>query len=561
MPTVQRCWIRNGFGLGALILTLASGMTAAAATAAVSGVVRNGQGVTQMGALVEVLAAGSRCVGTAFTDMDGHYRIANLAAGKYQLRATAVLFAPAIRSDLRLAAGMRATVNLTLNMLSAPTVWLPAERRRTDEPDDDWTWTLRSAANRAILRLLDDGDVVLVGTDAGEIAQRDSVRTRATMQSGSGGFGEGGIHGVALQDRARSNGSDAMMRADVAVSRDGAPSMELAAGLEHRVGMAGQSRLVMSVASHPEMMSGNGVMGMQTMRMASAQKMQLGDSVDVEAGGTVYAIHTSGTVLTAQPFLRVTVHPGEVWAVRYRLANSRETQGFDGLDSIAAELPVAVLSDGRMRTESGSHQEIAVSRRTGGGVIQAAVYHDAITNSTVVGGGALSAQDLAANDVVVDTTSGSFEMLGAGYTTDGVSIAISEPLTQSLWAALEYESGAALTASAQGVASPVATEAASVALKASEVRTGTTARAAYRWQPERTVTAVAPYDASDAAYFSFYVRQAVRWGDRLPPGIEATVDVTNLLAEGYRPFLSADGRTLFLAQAPRTICAGLSFTF
>lgn len=202
-----------------------------------------------------------------------------------------------------------------------------------------------------------------------------------------------------------------------------------------------------------------------------------------------------------------------------------------------------------------------MSRRTGGGVIQAAVYHDAITNSTVVGGGALSAQDLAANDVVVDTTSGSFEMLGAGYTTDGVSIAISEPLTQSLWAALEYESGAALTASAQGVASPVATEAASVALKASEVRTGTTARAAYRWQPERTVTAVAPYDASDAAYFSFYVRQAVRWGDRLPPGIEATVDVTNLLAEGYRPFLSADGRTLFLAQAPRTICAGLSFTF
>jgi outer membrane receptor protein involved in Fe transport len=53
----------------------------------------------------------------------------------------------------------------------------------------------------------------------------------------------------------------------------------------------------------------------------------------------------------------------------------------------------------------------------------------------------------------------------------------------------------------------------------------------------------------------------VRWGDRLPPGIEATVDVTNLLAEGYRPFLSADGRTLYLAESPRTIQAGLSFKF
>jgi hypothetical protein len=47
----------------------------------------------------------------------------------------------------------------------------------------------------------------------------------------------------------------------------------------------------------------------------------------------------------------------------------------------------------------------------------------------------------------------------------------------------------------------------------------------------------------------------------LPPGLEATIDVTNLLAQGYRPFLSADGRTLYLAQAPRTIQGGLSFTF
>jgi hypothetical protein len=74
------------------------------------------------------------------------------------------------------------------------------------------------------------------------------------------------------------------------------------------------------------------------------------------------------------------------------------------------------------------------------------------------------------------------------------------------------------------------------------------------------VTAVDPYE-EDQGYLSFYVRQAVRWGDRLPPGLEATVDVTNLLAQGYLPFLSADGRTLFLAQSPRAIQGGLSFTF
>ena len=87
-------------------------------------------------------------------------------------------------------------------------------------------------------------------------------------------------------------------------------------------------------------------------------------------------------------------------------------------------------------------------------------------------------------------------------------------------------------------------------------------RASYRWQPDGTVTAVNPFGPfSDQAYLSFVVRQPVRCGNLLPAGLEATVDVSNLLAEGYRPFLSSDGKTLYLAQTPRTIQAGLAFNF
>jgi hypothetical protein len=100
------------------------------------------------------------------------------------------------------------------------------------------------------------------------------------------------------------------------------------------------------------------------------------------------------------------------------------------------------------------------------------------------------------------------------------------------------------------------------ALSGQAQRTGTNVRASYRWQSRNLVTAVAPYEAfSDQAFLSFYVRQAVRWGDRLPSGLEATIDVTNLLAQGYQPFLSSDGHTLYLAQSSRTIHAGLSFAF
>jgi hypothetical protein len=567
-------------GLVALMLALTPAVCVAGSTAAVSGVVRDTQGVAQMGAMVEVLAAGSMSVAMAFTDMYGRYRIANLLPGSYQVRATAALFVPAMRRNLRLATGMRATVNLTLNMLSDPAAWLPVERRRPDEPGDDWTRTLRSAVNRPILRVLDDGQVEMASGQRVEAKKGRPVKAQVTVVGGVGGFGAGGVRSVLALDRAMESGADAMLRASIgAMGADARnASAELAAGYERSLGFAGTSRMVVSCASHPEMMSTGGTdpsnaMGMQLVRMASAEKMELGDAVDLEAGGTVYAVRTSGVAMAAQPFVRVTVHPGEVWAVRYQLATARDVQSFDGLDSIAPAMPVAVVSDGRMEMENGSHQEIALSRRVGKGVVEAAVYRDAMGRPAIEGVGAMGAADAmagaGASGVVADGATDSFAFLGAGYTSRGVRLTVSEPMTANLWAALEVETGAAL-APADGSGERLAEVAAGLHAEDAEsvtaevkgriARSGTKVRAAYRWQPRQLVTAVDPYE-EDQGYLSLYVRQAVRWGDRLPPGLEATVDVTNLLAQGYLPFLSSDGRMLFLAQSPRAIQGGLSFTF
>jgi hypothetical protein len=382
---------------------------------------------------------------------------------------------------------------------------------------------------------------------------------------------------VVALDRVMKSGADGMLRASFGAMGGASESAEMDAGYERSMGFAGESRMVVSCATHPEMMSSGGgsgdAAGMQVMRMASAEKMELGDTVELEAGGAVYAVRTAGVAMTTQPFVRVTVRPGEVWAVRYQLATARDAQSFDGLDSIAQETPVAVVSDGRLEMEEGSHQEIALSRRVGKGVVEAAVYRDAMERPAIEGAGAMGVADVAAgtgsSGVVADGATDSFAFLGAGYTTRGVRVTVSEPVTPSLWAVLEYETGAAMAlASAEGeqLAEVAAglhaedAEAVTAALQGRVVRSGTKLRAAYRWQPRHLVTAVDPYE-DDQAYLSFYVRQAVRWGDRLPPGLEATVDVTNLLAQGYMPFLSADGRTLFLAESPRVIQGGLSFTF
>ena len=85
--------------------------------AVVSGVVKDSQGVVQMGALVQVLAANSMTVATAFTDLHGHYAVANLIPGRYEVRASAALFVPATRANLQLRTGAKAVVNLTLAAL------------------------------------------------------------------------------------------------------------------------------------------------------------------------------------------------------------------------------------------------------------------------------------------------------------------------------------------------------------------------------------------------------------------------------------------------------------
>jgi hypothetical protein len=262
------------------------------------------------------------------------------------------------------------------------------------------------------------------------------------------------------------------------------------------------------------------------------------------------------------------------------MATSRDLQSFEGLDSVELELPVGVMAQGRMQTERGLHQEVTLGRKAGRGTIEVSYYKDNLNRIALAGGGELAVADMAAasipgstsNGIVSDTATDTFRMLAAGYKSQGINLLMTEPITPGLWVAVEYSTGDALAAPdgkkpmhLEAVSTELkqrSSQSATVALKGRVIHSGTQVRASYRWQPEAVVTAVNPYAPfSDQAYLSFFIRQPVHCGNLLPQGLEATVDVTNLLEQGYRPVLSRDGRTLFLAQTPRIIQAGLAFNF
>ncbi len=105
-----------------------------------------------MGAVVQILGAANRTF-TVFTDAAGYYAATGLLPGLYTLKVTAPSFLPAMRERVGLRPGASLNVNVTLSTLLGALELGPV---RSVPDDDDWKWTLRSVANRPILRVFDD---------------------------------------------------------------------------------------------------------------------------------------------------------------------------------------------------------------------------------------------------------------------------------------------------------------------------------------------------------------------------------------------------------------------
>jgi hypothetical protein len=528
--------------------------------------VRDSRGTPQMGAMVELMAADATVVARAYTNVRGSFPFHHIYPGTYQIKATGDSFLPTLREDLRLASRSKLVVNLTLSTLFEAIQWLPAQPRSPDEPSDDWKWTLRSSSNRPLLRLLQDGPlVVLSGEDHGSGPQ---LAARVEVTSPSREFGQGGPHHAFAVERSSAVGGHLILRANL--SPQPSESSEYMAG--YQLGL-GPERTIRNVASVQQMtaIEGGGSQGFYDFRLRSAEAVNLGPNATLELGNEVQSVHGASDTVSSLPFLNATWHDEKV-AVSYRAATSPELQNAAEVGDSPTLAPMFSEEGGRVRIEHGLHQELRFEQNTASRRASVSFYEDEVQNPIVGGGGWVSGQDLAGGDVLYDPIAQGFRVTGPGYTTGGLRAVLAQKITNSTWATLSYANGKALTFEIPDSAITVdeavqsltqrRTETVSAAVNGKVVRTGTNWYASYRWQPMGTVTPVAMYDSfGQGAYLNILIRQPVHCGHLLPNGTEALVDVRNLLAEGYRPFLTPDGSTLYFAQSERSIRGGLSFSF
>ena len=117
------------------------------------GVVRNSQGIPQMGATVVLYNRQERVFEKVLTDERGEFRFVGLAPDIYSVRVTLASFVPALRNHILVQPGMRSLLNVNLNTLfsSIQIAYPPLDNGSL--MTDDWKWMLRSAsATRPVLR-------------------------------------------------------------------------------------------------------------------------------------------------------------------------------------------------------------------------------------------------------------------------------------------------------------------------------------------------------------------------------------------------------------------------
>jgi hypothetical protein len=558
--------LRN-LGAWAILLGLSLPAWAAQQPGAISGYVRNNSGVPQMGAVVQILGGANRSL-TVFTDGAGYYTATGLLPGFYTLKVTAPSFLPALREKLGLHAGASLNVNVTLSTLLGVMQLGPA-RPLADE--DDWKWTLRSVANRPILRVF--GDPVSNGVAAE--AERQSHELSGTFSflagSAAGGYGTGSdmSTGFTLERSIFSDGH-LSLSGDLGYGSS-VPAGVLRTTYTHRLPNGSAPTVGLTVRrfspSDPNLHNA----ALQALALSAGDDFTVADVLELKFGSELQTVQFLGHATAFRPYGSAHLHLSPNTVLAYEYSTSRpDLRAEKGFDSSPADLsesnPRVSLLGYAPKMESAHHHELSLSRRIGKTNLQVAAYSDRVGDPALLGTGEVTA---AGGFLLPDVSSGTFTYAGKTLDTNGLRVVLQHKFSDDLTATLDYAFGGVVDLSKSNVALQQAQQflttqrrdAIAAKLSGTAPHTHTRWIASYRWVNGPAVTPVDMFNASPGQsepFLNIFLRQPIPSSGG---HMEAIIDVRNLLAQGYVPVLGRDGQTVYLVQAARCVRGGVSFTF
>jgi hypothetical protein len=548
------------------VLGLALPLSAAERSGTISGYVRSASGEAQMGAVVQILDAADRTF-TVFSDGAGYYTATGLLPGLYTLKVTAPLFLPAFREKVGLRPGASINVNVTLTTLLDMMQLGPV---RAVPDDDDWKWTLRSVANRPILRIFDDP-----ATSSPENHNHELTGTLSFLAgSAAGGYGTGSdmSTGFTLERSVFADGHLAFS-GDVGYG-DSSPAAVLRAGYTHHSDTGSDTTVGLTVhrfaPSDPSLHNA----ALQALALSAGDDVTFNNVLELKFGSELQTIQFLGHLTAFRPYGTADAHLSPNTILEYAYTTSRPDMRTEkGFDSAPADLsesnPRVAVMGYSPEVERAQHQEISISQRMGKNTVELAAYYDHVANAVLTGTGAVTAEG---GFLLPDVTSGTFSYLGGTLDTNGARLVLQRKFFSDLTGTLDYSFGGVMNLTqpdvqlqtAQQVVATQRRHAVAAKLSGTIPHTHTRWISSYRWVSGSALTPVDMFNSSPGQsdpFLNVFIRQPIPSMGFLPGHMEAIIDVRNLLAQGYIPVVGQDGQTVYLVQAARSVRGGIAFTF
>ena len=564
------------------------GTASGAISGAISGYVRDGSGAPQMGAAVEILGSAAQAL-KVFTDDRGFYSVASLLPGTYSVKVSAPSFLPSLRDKISVRAGAKLMVNVTLTTLFEAIQLVPL---RSPVDDDDWKWTLRSVANRPILRVLEDGTTVVA--QSGESAADHDLKGTLTFLAGSPGQGFGSPSdmnaGFALERSLLSSGT-LRLNGNLGYGTDGQgiPAAVLRTTYTNRFNGVFEPSVAITALrlNSPDLNTMPGAT-LQALSVTSSDRVVLGDRLEMKLGSELQAIQFMGRVNTFKPFGSVDLHITPNTVLEYQYASSVPNMGLEGrlgndrpgddrLESASSDLsetaPRMSITGFSPAVERAHHQEVSISQRIGKNNMQVAFYSDSMIDPVLTGVGEMTPDEMTAEsgEVLPDVYSGTFSYQGNDFATRGMRVVLQRKLLSDLTATLDYAYGGVLDLSRPDVQLADAREwiraeqrqAVAAKFSGNLPKAKTHWIASYRYTSGGALTPVDLFNTSagqSGPYLNVFIRQPIP-ASFLAGHMEILMDLRNLLAQGYVPVMGRDGHTLYLVQSARSVRGGVAFSF
>jgi hypothetical protein len=591
MPGKPR--LRRLLFIGALLAALpALGAIRAPAGGKLSGMVVDENGTPQMGATVWVIS--EQGVGNPvklLTNDRGLFAASRLLPGLYSVRVTLASFLPAVRSHVRV--DLKTSSFITVRLDSILTSFSALRRPGPGEVDpDEWMWVIRtSPISRPVLRMVgrEEPRVELAGTQSGEPAARGKNRMIAQLSSGTGqrsslspslgAFGSGFAYEHNLAGTAKllfagdfgyhrglaaafstlwlPNGSfENGPHASFSLRQSFVPPA--AGGRSDFLGAVPYYRVLSTRYGNQIPLGGSFLMRYEVEYLAAG----LGERQQtiLPEGSLIYEINANTRLM-----LRVAAQPGG-----YRSAESLLQAALKELD----QFPAMMLREGRPVFQTGLYEEMAFDQRWGSNALfHVAAFYEQLAHSAVRGRGETGLA-LDAADFLSDLAAGGFAYDGGRMRSSGFRVGYSRRFSDQWEAAFGYGLAGALTVEERTL--PDFADLREIlrsryqhslmARTATRLRqSGTRVAASYRWLSDDVVTAPDLFNESFTLadpYLNLEVRQPLPGFFVFPAGrLEAGADFRNLLAQGYVPIRSADGRLILLVPAFRSFRGSVSFQF